>query len=79
MLVRRDDSWTRDVVRFGWADSSPQGGFDWLLFKYREVSKADLSAIFDAVKLLMTTHGGSFALTIEAADGISLETGEARA
>ena len=79
MLVRRDDSWTRDVARFGWADSSPQGGFDWLLFKYREVSKADLSAIFDAVKLLMTTNGGSFALTIEAADGISLETGEARA
>ena len=54
MLVRRDESHRAPCVRWGWGDSSPQGGFDWLLWKYRAVLVANLLTVFRAMRTLTT-------------------------
>ena len=78
MLVTRDDNFFRRSVKFGWADSSPQGPFDFLLWKNRYIYMTELLATADAMVTLVNTTGG--ALGGEVADDfeISLEASEAR-
>ena len=78
MLVTRDDNFFRRSVKNGWADSSPQGPFDFLFRKNRYIYMTELLATADAMVTLVNTTGG--ALGGEVADDfeISLETLEAR-
>ena len=49
-LMLREQSDDRAWVRFGWADSSPQAGFDWLLSAHDQVLDIDLVRAARAVK-----------------------------
>ena len=55
MLVQRDRvasaglaAGKPSVVRFGWADSSPIAGFDWIWSEYHEISRDRLVETFEA-------------------------------
>ena len=38
-MQRRRETRRDREIRFGWGDSSPQGSFDWFIFKYRAVKE----------------------------------------
>ena len=59
MVLMRDSNHAQRFVRFFWADSSPQGGLDFMIVKEKKVKVVDLVRIADAVRLLQTTRGGS--------------------
>ena len=61
MLWERNGLWARRHIRWGWADSSPQGGFEWLLWRCRMIAQDDLMIAYDALKTLCVTEGGSLA------------------
>ena len=58
MLVCRDDDFSRCSIRFGWGDSSPQGPFDFLLWKARCIYADKLLETADALVQLVNTPGG---------------------
>jgi hypothetical protein len=50
MLVQRGRAASQpDVVRVGWADSSPIGGRDWIWSEYHEIERGRLVETFEAV------------------------------
>ena len=58
MLTQRDLSWRDRCIRSGWADSSPQGPFNWLMWKCMYVKQKDLvSAVAAAVELTLSPGG----------------------
>ena len=58
LLVTRDQSFNTCLLKFAWADSSPQGGFDFLLWKHRYVRARDLLAVAKALADLIRSPGG---------------------
>ena len=79
MLLTRDRSCKECRVEFGWGDSSPQGGFDFLLLKYRYLPVKQLLQAAAALRKLIKTRGGSLGGGFDADDEVSLETVRARA
>ena len=79
MLLTRDRSFKECRVKFGWGDSSPQGGFDFLLLKYRYLPVKQLLQAAAALRKLIKTRGGSLGGGFDADDEVSLETVRARA
>ena len=59
MQRRRETRRDREIC-FGWADSSPQGSFDWLIFQYRAVKEKHLMEFVQAKHQLSHTKGGAF-------------------
>ena len=78
MLLTRDRGFKECMVKFGWGDSSPQGGFDFLLFKYRYVPVKELLNAAAALKDLIKSRGGSLGGGFDADDEISMATVRAR-
>ena len=58
--VIRQETFQERRSRFGLADSSPQGPYDFLLWKYHWVLWKNLIRAADAVALLATTKGGAW-------------------
>ena len=58
MLCTRDLSFQRCMLRFGWADSSPQGPYDFFLWQFRHIFASELSVTAKAMVTLITTPGG---------------------
>ena len=61
MLVQRELTWEEPRIRMAWADSSPQGPFDWFLWRYVYVLLRDLWEATAAAVTLMITPGGVLA------------------
>ncbi len=49
MLIQRESAGSSEVVRVGWADSSPMKGFDWAWSEFHEIRVRDLVSTFEAV------------------------------
>ena len=58
MSITRDASVKECLLKFAWGDASPQGGNDYLLFKYRYVAARNLLACADALIFLIKSPGG---------------------
>ena len=58
MLMQRDINFTECFVRFALADSSPQGVFDFMMWKELMVAIKDLVRVAEAIKFLQTSRGG---------------------
>ena len=58
MLTMRDINFRECFARFCLADSSPQGMFDFLMFKEITVAVKDLLRVAEAFRFLQTTRGG---------------------
>ena len=78
MLVTRDISFDRCSFKFGWADSSPQGPFDFLLWKYRQIFSSDLLATAAAMTTLITLAGKVLGGKLDDYEEAQLSTMEAR-
>ena len=50
LMLQMRDAASSDVIRFGWADSSPTFGFDFLLSASDEVRRTDLTRLVAAVR-----------------------------
>ena len=61
MLVQRDLTREEPRIWFGWADSSPQVPFDWLLWRYTYVLLRHLWEVVAAACMLVLTTGGVLA------------------
>lgn len=59
LLMVRDESFKTCFIKFSWADSSPQGRHDFLLWKNRQVAAKSLVRASELMRLLVTTRGGS--------------------
>ena len=64
MLIR-DFHFQECCIRFGWADGSPQGLYDFLIWKYKFIKAVDLLRASDAVSDLSLTRGGSLGEAID--------------
>ena len=53
MLLRRRDM-AADVIRYGFADSSPQGKRDWFIAKVHSIKRADLVSVMHSVRSLVS-------------------------
>ena len=58
MFTNRDINFRQAHVRFAWADSSPQGPFDFLMWRELVVAIADLLTVAKAIRTLQQTYGG---------------------
>ena len=59
LLLTRDRGFQQCSVKFAWADASPQGGFDFLLWKHRWVFAKDLLRAAKAMADLTMSVGGA--------------------
>ena len=57
-LTQRDINFAECFVRFALADSSPQGLFDFMMWKEMMVAVKDLSRVAEAIRYLQTSRGG---------------------
>ena len=78
MMVTRNLNFERCSFKFGWADGSPQGPFDFLLWKYRYILASGLLRTAEAMKTLTTTLGGSLGGKRDDCFEIPISTTEAR-
>ena len=78
MLVNRDDDFERCSIRFGWSDSSPQGPFDFLVWKHRAIYASELLKVADAMISLVNSPGGVYGGDVGADAEIPVGTPEAR-
>ena len=58
LMLTRDENFGTCILKFAWADSSPQGPYDWLLWKHRCVKARDLLTVAKAVSDLIRMPGG---------------------
>ena len=72
MLVTRDLNFQRCMLRFGWADSSPQGPHDFFMWKFRYIFADEMSVTVKAMTTLITKPGGCLGGAIEDDCDISL-------
>ena len=64
-LTERDSLMLERRIRWGWGDSSPQSPYDWFLWRYRYVFQSRLLDVYNAMKTLALTTGGSLKPTDE--------------
>ena len=62
MLVSRDQNFAHPMIRFGWADSSPQGPFDFFVLIEVRIRRSSLRFAAQAMRFLQTTAGGTCTL-----------------
>jgi len=71
MLLARANS-RPGATRYGWADSSPQGGRDWLLSKVSVIpANVDLCGLHDAARAVASRSGSPAAISDSDSDGSS--------
>ena len=58
MLTNRDTNYKEPHVRFSWADSSPQGPWDFIMWKELAVALKNILTVARAIVSLQTTRGG---------------------
>ena len=66
LLVTRDLGFQRCMVKFAWTDSSPQGRFDYLLWKYRQIPAKHIVHAVELLYFLVTSNGGVLGDDIDA-------------
>ena len=76
-MMTRDLRFQECHIRFGWADGSPQGLYDFLIWKYKFVKASDLLRVSAAVAELSLTTGGSLGEAIESDDDGEIHLGVA--
>lgn len=59
LLMARDENFKRCLIKFSWADSSPQGKHDFLMWKNRQIPAKDIVQAAEHMRLLITSQGGS--------------------
>ena len=76
-MMTRDLRFQECHIRFGWCDGSPQGLYDFLIWKYKFVKASDLLRVSAAVAELSLTKGGSLGEAIESDDDGEIHLGVA--
>ena len=59
LLVQRDENFQRCLIKFSWADSSPQGRHDFLMWKNRQIEAKNIVRAAELMRFLVTSRGGS--------------------
>ena len=78
IVVTRDESFRRCAVRFGWADASPQGPFDFLMFKCKYIFVSELVKTYEAMITLVNSQGVVLGDGVGSDEELSLQAVEAR-
>ena len=78
MLLTRDIGFKNCLLKWAWADSSPQGGHDFMLWKYKYIFAQMLLPVAAALVLLVTTMGGALGGEVGEDMEISFSTEAAR-
>ena len=78
-MLTRDLRFQECHIRFGWADGSPQGLYDFLIWKYKYVKASDLLCVSEAVAELSLAKGGSLGEEIDSDDDGDIHLGIAAA
>ena len=78
LLMTRNENFTTCMLKFAWADASPQGPFDWLLWKHRYVRAQHLLQVVEALTALILSPGGSLGGEVGADAEVPIDTFETR-
>ena len=78
MLLTRDIGFKNCLLKWAWADASPQGGHDFMLWKYKSIFAQMLLLVTAALVLLVTTPGGALGGEVGEDMEISFSTEAAR-
>ena len=78
MLMQRDLNYTEAFARFCWSDSSPQGPFDFLMWKELCVRCRDLVTVSQAIHYLQQSIGGVLTTRMKTKFRLECSTAEPR-